>query len=126
MILGCFSCEKPNNLEQKAEALMKIHDEEMAKMDMIFSLKKQLKLAKDSATSESLIQLYDKRIKSLEQADEAMMEWMRNYKVPDIKEEERVKLEYYDQEYQKMIQVKNLMNQSIDSANIVIKQNQMP
>jgi hypothetical protein len=123
LVFGCFSCDQKNELEHKIESLMNLHDDEMAKMDLIFSLKKELKVLKDSSSSDSLSQVYTERILSLEQADEAMMNWMRNYKVPDIKEDMDKKLEYYDQEHEKMAQVKVKMNQSIDSAKIVLQQN---
>lgn len=125
LVFGCFSCDRKNDLEYKIESLMKLHDDEMVKMDLIFSLKKELKTLKDSSSSDSLSQVYTNRILSLEQADEAMMNWMRNYKVPDIKEDMKVKLNYYDQEYEKMTQVKIKMNQSIDSAKTVLQQNKL-
>lgn len=121
LFLG-IACENENKLEQKVEALMKLHDEEMAKMDLIFSLKKELKTLQDSTNSDSLDALYEQRINSLELADEAMMDWMRNYKVPDIKEDQQVKMDYYEQEYQKMLNVRQQMNQSIDSAKVVLHQ----
>ncbi len=62
-------------IEQRHAEIMIIHDEVMPKMSDIYKLKKALKEIEQTEASLKLI-------KELEDADEAMMSWMHQYKKP--------------------------------------------
>jgi len=62
-------------INQKHKEIMSIHDEVMPKMKDIYSLKKQLKKVEDK---DQVVDL----LSALENADDAMMDWMAQYKKP--------------------------------------------
>lgn len=102
------------------DEVMMVHDEMMPKMENMMSMKGQLKekldLLKEEASQTELIQQLETAINSLETADEAMMNWMRQFD-PDtdsLSHEEIV--EYYTLQKQKMDSVKVVMVEAIENA----------
>lgn len=100
--------------------VMDVHDEMMPKMEDMMSIKGKLKekvdLLKEEASQTELIQELETAINSLETADEAMMNWMRQFD-PDtdsLTHEEIV--EYYTTQKQKMDSVKVVMVRAIEAA----------
>ncbi len=134
LIVFTFACnDTPSKtstepaLDTKAmeKSVMKIHDEAMAKMDVIYKLKKQVKGIADSlqqdsiANSETLTAAY-KNIEALELADESMMSWMRNYQIPKTKDTPEV-MKYLEDEKEKIQEVSQLMNMNIAEAEGFVK-----
>ncbi|UZR96386.1 hypothetical protein [Chondrinema litorale] len=75
LVISCSgSTEKDTQVTLKDEVL-KIHDEAMDKMGVLYSFETKLKEEFDSTQTET----YDKAITELSKAQEDMMEWMRNY-----------------------------------------------
>jgi len=108
------SChQQVKNNEQKNNPLydqvMAIHDSVMPEMSTIHSLKRDLK-AIENADKKDLVY---KRIKDLDEADEAMMSWMASFKVPD---DTSVVESYLRGEKEKISGISNLMFQSINDA----------
>ena len=62
-------------VNERHKEIMVIHDDVMPKMKDIYQLKKSLKTLPADSTTTSLID-------DLDAADEAMMEWMHQYKKP--------------------------------------------
>lgn len=88
---------------------MAIHDSVMPEMSTIHSLKRDLK-AIENADKKDLVY---KKIKDLDEADEAMMSWMASFKVPD---DTSVVESYLRGEKEKISVISNLMFQSINDA----------
>jgi len=116
-----LSCESKKKEVEKLQAeTIEIHDEVMPKMDDIMRLKKSLKSEQDSVSSEKHEKI-QALIVSLEKADEAMMNWMRNYdpKMENMSEAE--KLEYLKNQKAAISKVSQQMKSSISGAEEFLK-----
>lgn len=121
--LALYACQSGPDDEAKQEALetevMALHDEAMADMSKIYRLRRNLSSLRDTlqaqAADTATINLLSRRIQELEVADEAMMEWMRQYKAPDTLAHQQAML-YLQDEHQKMERVKSLMDSTIANA----------
>lgn len=105
-------------LKKMHDNVMEIHDEVMPRMTEIGKLKRQLKrkLKEDNVVKQDSIQQY---IYQLEEADNAMMNWMGDFKKPsfeDIKAAEQV----YITEKQKIIVVRDKMNSTISNVEMFL------
>ena len=113
---GPPDAEQKENLETEVMAL---HDEAMADMSKIYRLRRNLTTLRDSLTAQSadtaLTNLLTRRILQLDEADEAMMDWMRNYKSPDTLAHQQAML-YLQDEHKKIARVKSLMDSTISNA----------
>lgn len=121
--LSLIACQGGASDEDRQQTLetevMDLHDEAMADMGKIYRLRRNLTSLRDSlqaqSTDTATISLLTRRIQELEKADEAMMEWMRQYKAPDTLAHEQAML-YLNAEHQKMARVKALMDSTITNA----------
>jgi hypothetical protein len=107
------SCEQNENINKKHSEVMLIHDEVMPKMKDIHSLKKKLK-AKESDPSALDI------IRRLDQADEAMMDWMATYHKPSAND--TTALGYLADQLIKIKEVKLLMESEISNAQAFVNE----
>ncbi|MBD1399022.1 hypothetical protein H9Q13_17770 [Pontibacter sp. JH31] len=119
-LAGCQG--EPSEASQKESLeteVMALHDEAMADMSKIYRLRRNLTTLRDSLSAHTadtaVTSLLTRRIAQLEAADEAMMDWMRNYKAPDTLEHQQAML-YLQQENSKMARVKSLMDSTITNA----------
>ena len=111
LILLISACKEATGLEAEVIA---IHDEVMPKMgDMHLARKNLRKIAKE-VESDSIKTNIFKMIKDLEQADEGMMTWMHEWKVPANEPE---KTTYLEKEKVKITKVKEDMLSSLETAN---------
>lgn len=124
-----FACKKPlskeakeaNMIEEQIQEVMAIHDSVMPKTGEIFKLKKQLSVFENSI-KDSLVILNIYRIKNmLVEADDAMMNWMHEFREADPMLSFEEKQMYYSDEKRKITEVKFKMLASIDSAKSFIK-----
>lgn len=121
--LALAACQSgPSEAEQKQTLeteVMALHDEAMADMGKIYRLRRDLTSLHDSLTAQSadtaVTNLLSRRIVQLHEADEAMMDWMRNYKAPDTLAHAQAML-YLQEEHVKMEKVKSLMDSTIANA----------
>ncbi|WP_028978293.1 hypothetical protein [Sporocytophaga myxococcoides] len=104
----------------KREKLMALHDSEMEKMDKIVTLKEELKQLNNSTINEDNKKEISLQIKRLEEADEAMMGWMRNYKEPSESIDKSVKEKYYNDQIVVITNVKEVIENSLDSGQIIL------
>ncbi|MEQ8476133.1 MAG: hypothetical protein RIB54_07820 [Fulvivirga sp.] len=106
--------------------VMDVHDEMMPKMENMMSMKGKLKekvdLLKEEAAQSELVNELENIIQSLEIADEAMMNWMRQFdpETDSLSHEEIV--EYYTLQKQKMDSVKVIMVEAIESASAKLEE----
>jgi hypothetical protein len=118
--MSCDSTEK--EIENLQAQTIEIHDEVMPKMDVIMSLKKSLKSEKDSLSSAAENEKIQDLIQSLEGADKAMMNWMRNYdpKMETLSDTE--KIEYLKKQKASITEVSIQMKTSISEAEAYLNQ----
>lgn len=113
---GSSETEKKEGLETEVMAL---HDEAMADMGKIYRLRRNLTTLRDSLSAQSAdtaaTNLLTRRIVQLDAADEAMMDWMRNYQAPDTLAHQQAML-YLQEEHNKITRVKSLMDSTIANA----------
>ena len=115
-------------VEEKRSEVMAIHDEIMPRMGTLMNLKKQLKekaAAMDSTQSVDKEQLVSIQasIEQLEVADEAMMQWMRTYKDPADSVSQQKAMEYLELKEKEIIEVKEIMQESEETARALLNNN---
>ena len=120
ILAGCKS--GPSETEQKLELeqhVMAVHDSAMAEMGTIFKLRRNLRALRDTLatrqTDSTTLLLLQQHITGLNRADEAMMDWMRNYKAPDTLQHQQA-MQYLQQELQKIEKVKTTMDSTVKTA----------
>ena len=122
ILCACSSENNPQlqreNLEQQVLA---VHDTAMAKMGDIYKLRKNLRSLRDTLeaqaqTDSTILHNLQLHIRLLNQADEAMMAWMRQYKAPTEEQENEQAINYLQQELVKIEKVQTLMDSTIHAA----------
>jgi len=126
IILSCNLNQSNGEAEYALKKLhtevMDIHDEVMPKMSSINKLDRQLKQRlkdPDVVKKDTIQQL----IYQLEEADDAMMNWMSAFKKPDYANFEAAQ-QLYASEKEKIIVVRNKMNSIISKAQVFLKDNE--
>lgn len=105
--------------------VMDVHDEVMPKMGDIMRLKGSLHEKLDSISlqdaNKEQRRILEQAIIELEEADEAMMQWMRNFQPQDkVAEKEKV-INYYKQQKVEIKGVKTKMLQAINNGRKILK-----
>ena len=95
------------------QEVMAIHDKVMPEMSTIHQLKKDLKALEKPETREIILN----HVKELDDADEAMMSWMADFKIPEDKNKEEG---YLLSEKEKIKQVSDVMYGSMERAKQLI------
>jgi hypothetical protein len=119
-LAGCQSGPTEADKQQSLETeVMDLHDEAMVDMSKIYRLRRNLTTLRDTLTAQAadtaVTALLSRRIAELNDADEAMMDWMRNYKAPTEQPHQEAVL-YLQEEHVKMARVKSLMDSTISNA----------
>lgn len=124
LALGMWACGNNDAEELKVleQEVMDVHDEVMPKMGAISALNDTLKQLYTAYKLDSLVadtaqlSAIDEHITALSRADEAMMQWMRNYERPgeDMPAEE--KRTYLESEQEKINEVRDEMLGAIAKA----------
>lgn len=114
-----FSCEDSlqNEREQVFKEVMAIHDE-MMMMGKIRGAQSKLKkmMESDSTNVEKYQTAYDQ----LQVADDAMMDWMRQFKNPAQNTDAKEAIEYLKDQKVKVQKMKEVMVENMDKARQVI------
>lgn len=113
--LSIWSCKHQHGQSESPlyKDVMAIHDKVMPEMGKIHSLKKQLKAIEVPQANEIILD----HVKDLNDADEAMMTWMADFKVP---EDQAQHDEYLKAEKVKIQQVSDQMYGAMDKASKLI------
>lgn len=93
--------------------VMAIHDKVMPEMSTIHALKRDLKAIEKPESKDIII----KNIIALDNADEAMMSWMADFKVPEDKSKE---VEYLNNEKKAIQIVSDQMYGAINQAQLLL------
>lgn len=122
LLVGCNNPANEQLEKLKAETIA-IHDEVMPRMEETMKARKNLRKqmqelqADTTLNQDSIANLYSEAIVHLDEADEAMMEWMRNYSaLTSAQIETDSALAVYEKEKERIKEVRLLMNESIDDA----------
>lgn len=107
-------------IEQQIQEVMAIHDSVMPKTGEIFKLKKKLSGFETNVKDSLLIQKIYRYKNLLEEADDAMMDWMHEFREADPMLTFEEKQQYYSEEKMKITEVKIKMLASIDSAKTLL------
>jgi hypothetical protein len=118
LLLSCDSKEREVEILQSE--VIGIHDEVMPKMDDIMKLKKSLNDSIQKADSTQKV-IIKNHLVSLEEADRAMMNWMRNYNSQMNEMTNDEKLQYLSSEKESITEVRSQMNSSISQAENYLK-----
>ncbi|MFD3001602.1 hypothetical protein ACFS7Z_14620 [Pontibacter toksunensis] len=120
LLTGCNQGSSEATQQEELEAnVMAIHDDAMARMGDIYKLRRSFRSLRDTLaarqTDSATLQALQQQIDELNQADEVMMVWMRNYTAPDSLQPEQAKV-YLQQELQKIERVQTVMDSTIQAA----------
>jgi len=111
VLIGCKqSTPKEKELKALHKTVMSIHDDVMPKISNIRKLNKTITEHKNSEKQE-----FENMAKRLEQEDDAMMEWMHQYKKPGFNDYDKAKSYLLAQKI-KIEKVRNGMLSVIDDA----------
>lgn len=118
-----YSCKQSNQVEDLQNEVMSIHDEVMPEMGPLMNLKKQLKdtISHLDSGNQAIADSLTLIVGQLEEADEAMMQWMRNYSPPpeDMKQEEA--LQYLQLKKEEILEVRDKIYNSEASARAALR-----
>ncbi|MCB9233000.1 MAG: hypothetical protein H6581_15190 [Bacteroidia bacterium] len=115
ILIGLWGCHPyQKEIETRHAEVMQIHDQAMAKMDEIYAVMDQLKaLDQDTSLTESEYhQKIDASIIQLQAADDAMMDWMHDYKAPTGDEDPQESISYLALQKAEI----KMVNKTIDEA----------
>ncbi len=110
--------ETADEVETMRNEVMAIHDEVMSEMGTLMNLKKQLKakISQTDSTEEKKADSLQQLVAQLEEADEAMMEWIRTYKEPSAEMSREEALEYLEMKKKEILEVKEKIHRSETAA----------
>ena len=127
VLLLSFSCKqerKASEEQTQMKEVMAIHDEVMPKMSTIGKLVGELKPKVDST---EMGQKYEVAMKDLQDANTAMMDWMKDFgdrfnheEILNGKELSEEKQQWLDEEEEKVKVVKEKINGSIERAQALL------
>ncbi|MBL6447316.1 hypothetical protein JMN32_13435 [Fulvivirga sp. 29W222] len=117
--------------EERAEKalydeVMAVHDEVMPQMDNMMKLKGELQVKLDLVrekkdSNKEVLQALENGIKKLEEADEAMMQWMRDFEPQDNVEDHEQVINYYTLQKAEIEKVRKLMLSAMKNAKDQLK-----
>ncbi len=122
-VVGLAACNNTKEKKQEAteptlmEEVMALHDEVMPKMGRMMKVQKQLKLKADSIATndEETAERLRSLASDIELANEAMMDWMRNFD-PNFEGTEEEKQAYLEKKKKGIAKVAELMNGSLQTG----------
>lgn len=122
-LILAFSCKPSfeNEGNKKLyDEVMVVHDDVMPRMSEIHKLKKSIRNEWKDSSKESYAEAMQ-LIKALEDADESMMNWMSEFKVPKEASDEATTA-YLNEQKVKITAVSDEMNTSIAKAELFLNQ----
>ncbi len=130
-ILSIFigiSCTKTENQETKSPSLvdqvMEVHDDAMAKMEAMHALESDIKTylsSLDSTSAQAEIEMGAERVQALADAEEAMMNWMRNYESPSEETPEEEAKKYLTEQKNSIGEVAQQIDNSLEKGKAFLK-----
>ncbi|UII74499.1 hypothetical protein LV716_09490 [Flagellimonas sp. HMM57] len=123
--LSCKQGEKTSNESTQMEQVMAVHDEVMPKMGKLGKLVGELKSKVDTTETG---QQYEAAMKDLQNANVAMMDWMKSFgsrfdsdEILNGKELTEQKQKWLDEEEENVRALKEQINSSIERAEVLLE-----
>jgi hypothetical protein len=112
------SSPKDSEIASLEKKVMAMHNQSMAKMDSLMMLKSRLKdgLKKESAWGDKQKKEAESDIKEIEKVNDAMMDWMHQYKTPDKKWDHDKSISYLNDQYSRISDIDTQMSRQIQKA----------
>jgi hypothetical protein len=112
LFVGCSQAEEKLSEELQAKVLG-LHDVLMPKTEQIVSLKSKLDSLSTSSDSTHVRQL----IRSLDKADQSMMDWMHQFSIDSLgKMDVNTKVIYLKNQYSQLTELQKLTDSTLDAA----------
>jgi hypothetical protein len=116
----------PDEVEALKQEVMLVHDKIMPKIDTLMKLKRQLKervsqIDTMNSVNKKKVDAILSSVEQLEEADEAMMQWMRTYQDPDQKMGKAEALQYLERKKKEILEVKAKMLAGQEAATSMLK-----
>ena len=112
LFVGCSQAEEKLSEELQAKVLG-LHDVLMPKTEQIVSLKSKLESLSNGADSTHVRQL----IRSLDKADQSMMDWMHQFSIDSLGEMDvNTKVIYLKNQYSQLTELQKLTDSTLDAA----------
>jgi hypothetical protein len=112
LLVGCSQAEEKLSEELQAKVLG-LHDVLMPKTEQIVSLKSKLDSLSTGADSTHVRQL----IRSLDKADQSMMDWMHQFSIDSLgKMDVSTKVIYLKNQYSQLTTLQKLTDSTLDAA----------
>ena len=118
LLLTSMSCKDTQKTETDAlfDQVMTEHDEAMALMVDLFNQTKRIKSMRKSGETQKRLDRLEVKERQLNEAEEAMMDWMANFKKPDEQTDPKEAKKYLDEQYQRIKTVHQKMKKAISDA----------
>ena len=121
IISGCSNRETRENNELRDEIIV-VHDEAMDKIGLLYQLQTRLTLKPEKQEKNSLER--QSCIEELQQADEAMFAWMRQYRTLAVDNDPGIDTQYRRDQLEQIREVKKVMERAVHQAEIFLKNTQ--
>ncbi len=127
LFVSCGNKKEKSEAEELQKVVEAVHDETMAKMgklryyqDTLTTLIRELNVDSNGVDS-ALVARYTEVLIKVNEADDEMMDWMRNYnpRSSEMTKEDRIK--YLNSEKEKIEEVQKKMDQAIEKAAAIIE-----
>ena len=112
-----------SELDKLRDKVIGIHDEVMPKMGNLERAARDLaELVAGEGMDPEAVSKINAQIQALEDANESMMEWMRNYSPPGLDVSDTDKMAYYESQLVKVNKVKSNMLGALESAENMLEE----
>jgi len=121
LLLFIFACreQKKNSVAEKLnDDIMKIHDEAMSKSAYVLKLKGKVNVLLDSVNIPFDRDTLQQLSSDLYEADRLMLDWMHQYKEPDLKSDTAER--YLQKQFDMITEVHEITFKSIQSAERIL------
>jgi len=121
LLLFIFACreQKKNSVAEKLnDDIMKIHDEAMSKSAYVLKLKGKVNVLLDSVNTPFDRDTLQQLSSDLYKADRLMLDWMHQYKEPDLKSDTAER--YLQKQLDMITEVHEITFKSIQSAERIL------
>jgi hypothetical protein len=119
-IFACNEHEKKNNAEKLNDDIMSMHDEAMSKSSYVLKLKGKVNVLLDSINIPFNRDTLQQISSDLFKADRLMLDWMHQYKEPDLKSDTAVS--YLQKQLEMIEEVHDITFKSINSAERILNE----
>ncbi len=118
LAITSMSCKdtKKSDTDALFDQVMAEHDEAMTLMNDIFQQTKHIKALRSSENAQKLSDELDTIDHQLKEAEEAMMQWMANFRKPDKETNTQEAQKYLNTQYQSIKMIHQKMKKAISNA----------